>query len=68
MGWQLDGESATLECSDGGQVTVKLSRVSLALSHSLVVQLRTAQDSNFADVYVEVIGRVKDNVITEYAS
>ncbi|ORY70602.1 replication factor A protein 3 [Leucosporidium creatinivorum] len=48
----LEGESALLETSDSGQVTVKLSRT-----------------SNFADVYVEVIGRVSEDLsITELAS
>lgn len=49
---KLEGETAIVEASDQGQVTIKLNR-----------------DSNFADQYVEIIGRVTgDTSISELTS
>lgn len=68
---QLQGSTAIIEASDGGQVTITLNPVGpLSLKERAAHFADLAlQDSHFSDEYVEVLGRVqKDNVVMELAS
>lgn len=68
---QLEGDSATIEASDQGQVTVKLSQVSRDLSVAgcggQLIRRGSVQEANFSEAYVEVIGKVgNDLTVQEY--
>jgi hypothetical protein len=66
---QLMGDTALLEASDNGQVTVKLTR---GAPNEVIGSGRCTSsrlESHYADAYVEVIGKViDDNTIQEYTS